>query len=593
MQRERLGIRSGRPAPTAIVLAVIVAIWGALIAWLAVRNGAVLLVQATASAAVIGLLVLAQREPGRQPALPGIPPVRSIPARVGGIVTRSTRRSRHEPPSSGMKRALIVGAGAGGQLIADELRSHPKWRLWPVGFLDDDPAKQGRRIDHIPVLGGVSAMPVVADRESIDAIIIAMPSAGKVALAKAAAFAHGTGAEVLTMPELGSILRGEERTTALKHVRPVDVLGRPIVEPDHERCRSFIRGKRVLITGAAGSIGQELARQVIGMHPSQLIILDINESDLFDRHQELAMQEPTGRVTPVVMSIVDRRRIDRLFADLRPQIVFHAAAYKHVPMMEHQPDEAVRTNIDGTRVIAEASARHRVQRFVLVSTDKAVRPSSVMGATKRVAEMVVSDVAGRMGLSACAVRFGNVLGSRGSVIPIFERQIAAGGPVTVTHPDMRRYFMTIPEASGLIIQSGAFGEDGVIYILDMGDDVSILELAERVIELSGFRPYTDIPIVFTGMRDGEKLREDLSNDFECARPSPHPKIRMLRGGPDRREHRELTDRLHDLALLAESGAPAEIRDALHDLVRWGDEHEEFHGTDHRAAAGAAVAASAD
>lgn len=499
-----------------------------------------------------------------------------------------TTADRQKGVRSSLKRALIVGAGSGGQLIAHELKHNPRWGYQPVGFLDDDTRKVGTQVSGLPVFGEIAAMSTVVERERIATAVIAMPSATPAALARASELAHGAGVEVLTMPSLGSILRGEERTTTLKRVRPVDVLGRPIVEPDHEHCLSFIRGRRVLITGAAGSIGQELARQVARLEPASVIMVDINESDLHDRHQELLMQSPNVCVQPFVMSVVDQQRMEWLFRRMQPEIVFHAAAYKHVPLMENQPDEAIRTNVVGTRVVAQAAARHGARRFVLVSTDKAVRPTSVMGATKRVAEMVVSDIASRTGLSACAVRFGNVLGSRGSVIPTFERQIHAGGPVTVTDPRMRRYFMTIPEASGLIIQSGAFGEDNVICILDMGDDVSIVELAERVIRLHGFEPHKDMPIVFTGIREGEKLREDLANDFEMARESPHPKIRMLSAFMRPADHLQLTERLAHLEAVAEEGEPDEIRTTLHDLVRWVDEKEKLNGSGAAASAGPTV-----
>jgi FlaA1/EpsC-like NDP-sugar epimerase/lipopolysaccharide/colanic/teichoic acid biosynthesis glycosyltransferase len=496
------------------------------------------------------------------------------------------------PPRDGLQRALIVGAGAGGRIIAGELRSCPTSRLWPVGFLDDDPKKHRHRIDHLPVLGNISALPLVVRREAAEVVVIAIPSAPQATLSRVAEIARSAGAEVLTMPPINSILRGEEKLTTLRRVRPVDVLGRAIVQPDHEHCRSFIEGKRVLISGAAGSIGQEVARQVVSLKPSMLILVDINESDLFDRHQELHMEEPDVEIRPFVLSVTDAVRMYCLFAETRPQIVFHAAAYKHVPLMEAQPGEAVLTNVFGTKVLADTSAQFGVERFVLVSTDKAVRPSSAMGASKRVAEMVVSDISSHTGLSSCAVRFGNVLGSRGSVIPTFERQIEAGGPVTITDERMRRYFMTIPEASGLIIQAGAFRDDNVICMLDMGEDVPIVELAERVIRLHGLRPHVDMPIVFTGIRPGEKLREDLANDFEAARESPHPKIRMLSSKMNPDAHHDMVDRLAELQVIAEVGSPDDIRSALHNLVRWGDREEGCYGLRERTAADPALAASA-
>lgn len=471
-----------------------------------------------------------------------------------------------------MKRALIIGAGAGGRIIASELLSNPRWRFWPVGFLDDDPRKRGRRVEGVPVLGAISSMARTVATENVDTVVIAIPSASPATLSHIAGMAQATRTGVLTMPAIGSILTNREQATTLKPIRTVDVLGRPIVEPDRDSCMSFISGRRVLITGAAGSIGQELARQVWRLGPATLTIVDINESDVFDRHQELLAANAGGDVQPHVASVTDQAHMDALFYTTRPEIVFHAAAYKHVPLMEHQPGEAIRTNVLGTRIVAETSARYGVDRFVLVSTDKAVRPSNVMGASKRVAEMVISDVANRTGLSACCVRFGNVLGSRGSVIPTFERQIRAGGPVTVTDARMRRYFMTIPEAAGLIIQSGAFGERDVICILDMGEDVSILELAERVIELHNLRPHVDIPITFTGIREGEKLAEDLAHDFETARPSPHPKIRMLASGMEPARTNAFAERLRALEQVVERAHPEDIRSSLHVLARW-DDHE--------------------
>jgi FlaA1/EpsC-like NDP-sugar epimerase len=502
--------------------------------------------------------------------------LRRLRALARGAHPRRDERRELAPPEN-TQRALIIGAGEGGQLIADELRHQLQWRLWPIGYLDDDPDKLGRRINRLPVLGDTTVMPGVVEREGVETVIIAMPSASQADLARVTAIARETDADVLTMPAIGSILRGEEKTTTLRRVRPIDVLGRPMVEPDRTRSRSLIEGRRVLITGAAGSIGQELARQVAGMAPAELILVDINESDLHDRHQELKTQAPDVSIRPIVRSVADEHRMVRLFDATRPEIVFHAAAYKHVPMMERQPDEAVRTNVIGTQILAEQAARIGAERLVIVSTDKAVRPSSVMGASKRLSEVVAFNVGHRTGLSVCAVRFGNVLGSRGSVIPTFERQIREGGPVTVTDPRMRRYFMTIEEASALIIQAGAFDEPNVIFMLDMGDDVSIVELAERVIALHGLRPRVDIPIVYTGIRPGEKLREELSNDFEHARESPHEKIRMLDSRPFVEDRRELDRRIGELYRLAETAPPIDIRDSLHGLVAWVDERERANG----------------
>jgi FlaA1/EpsC-like NDP-sugar epimerase len=343
------------------------------------------------------------------------------------------------------------------------------------------------------------------------------------------------------------------------------VLGREVVAADTERCRDFIAGRRVLVTGAAGSIGRDVARQVAQLGPELLIGLDINESDLFDLQQELKALDPPVAFRPLVASITHKKRIDAIFREFRPEIVFHAAAYKHVPMMEEYPQEAIWSNSIGTYETARAAAEAGVQRFVLVSTDKAVRPSSVMGATKRLAELMLRAVSDETGLSTCAVRFGNVLGSRGSVIPTFEKQIAAGGPVTITDPRMKRYFMTIPEAAALIVQAGAFGDRNVIYMLDMGEEVAIKDLAERMIRLHGLRVGTDIELIYTGLRPGEKLREELSLDFETAGLTPHPKVRILSEGP------RVTSRpgtaagvIDRLAAIAEMDDRAEMR---HDLLQ--------------------------
>lgn len=429
----------------------------------------------------------------------------------------------------GMERVLIVGAGAGGQLLAVELQENPRWKLWPVGYVDDDPAKIGRKFEGVTVLGDADAIPALIHSEAIQVVVVAIPSASSSRHAQLVSLAQRTSARVLTMPAIGSILRGETQATTLKSVRPVDVLGRPVVMPDQESCQAFIRDKRVLITGAAGSIGQELALQVARLGPVQLILLDTNETGLHDLQLDLSRLDARRDVRVSVTSVTDDVRIARMFQTYEPQIVLHAAAYKHVPLMEEQPDQAIVTNVGGTEIVARHAAHYGAERFVLVSTDKAVRPSSVMGASKRLAELAVGTIGGATGLSVCSVRFGNVLGSRGSVIPTFERQIRAGGPVTVTDARMKRYFMTIPEAVSLIIQAGAFGDRNATYILDMGEEVSILDLAKRVISLHGLRVDHDIAIEFTGIRPGEKLYEELTLDFENAVRTLHPKIRMVAG----------------------------------------------------------------
>ncbi len=457
------------------------------------------------------------------------------------------------------RAALIVGAGSGGRQLVQELRRDHLLHLWPVAFVDDDPAKIGTRIVGLPVLGDTDMIMAIARREHIDTVIIAIPSAPELVVKRIADEARKTDAQVLTMPDIGTVLRGGT-SLPLQTVPMTDVLGRPMVEPDHDRCRLFLSGKRVLITGAAGSIGSELARQVAQSAPTALFGLDINESDLYDLMHEVSNIAGAAPLQPIVASVTDHARIARLLRDIRPDIVFHAAAYKHVPLMEDYPAEAVETNTIATYHLARAAVDAGVQRFVLVSTDKAVRPSSVMGGTKRLAELSLRAVCQQTGLSGCSVRFGNVLGSRGSVIPLFEKQISHGGPVTVTHPDMMRYFMTIPEAVGLIIEAGALGDDNVIYILDMGEEVPIRALAERLIRLKGLRVGADIPIVYTGMRPGEKLRESLSLELERANPTEHPKIRRYTNGEGAVDALASMDTtIAQLGWVARSNCPSDIR----------------------------------
>jgi FlaA1/EpsC-like NDP-sugar epimerase len=391
--------------------------------------------------------------------------------------------------------------------------------------------------------------------------VIAIPSAPPSTLDRIATVARSTGAHVLIMPSIGGLLRGSPREGTSRWVQPDDVLGRPAVSLELERQRAFVTGKRVLITGAAGSIGQELTRQVADLSPAIIIAVDINETGLFDLQQAL---ESRVVFQPVVASVTSARRINAIFDRFRPDIVFHAAAYKHVAMMEEHPEEAVTTNVAGTFRTVSAAAAARVSRFVLVSTDKAVRPTSVMGATKRVAELVVKSVADQSGLSACCVRFGNVLGSRGSVVPIFERQIEQGGPITITDPEVMRYFMTIPEAASLVIEAGTFADANAIYMLDMGEQVYIRDLAERMIRLRGLEPNRDIEIVYTGLKPGEKLREDLTLEWEISAATAHAKVfRLSEPGRPAEWIGESVSRLESLA---HDGNLAQLRQQLFRLI---------------------------
>lgn len=465
----------------------------------------------------------------------------------------------------GMERTLIIGAGSGGRILARELKANPQWGFLPIGFVDDDPGKVNRMFDGLPVLGNTASLPEFAHVKRADVVVVAVPSAEPSVSSRLIAIAELSAARVLSMPAIGSILTGTTSVTTLRTVRPVDVLGRPVVKHDRESCYRFVSGERVLITGAAGSIGSELSMQIAGLDPEHLILLDTNETGLHDLTLDIRRSIPSANVSSTIVSVTDRGRIGRVFAEYRPGVVVHAAAYKHVPAMEQQPDQALETNVIGSDIIARHAAAYGAKRFILVSTDKAVRPTSVMGATKRLAELAVDAVGRETGLSVCSVRFGNVLGSRGSVIPTFERQIRDGGPVTVTDARMRRYFMTIPEAVSLIIQAGAFHHSNVTYMLDMGEDVSILDLAKRVIQMHGLRVGKDIDIVFTGMRPGEKLYEELSLQFENANPTEHPKIRRLDGHASLIASKDVLVRLSNLWQCALQGDQY-LAPKIHELI---------------------------
>lgn len=437
------------------------------------------------------------------------------------------RESRALTAKEGARSVLIVGAGGGGQILARELIDVPRWKLWPVAFVDDDKGLHGTTVEGVPVLGDSLAIPTIVENEQIDVIVLAIPSLDQARARELESIASGTGRKLLTMPGLGAILHEGMRPSVLTPIESKDILGRPVVRPDRDANVQFIIGRRVLITGAAGSIGSELARQTAELEPELLILQDIDESGLHDLREEILADYPSANVITVIASVFDPRRSRAIFEAHSPEIVLHAAAYKHVPAMESQPDLAIETNVIGTKVIVELSVEYGVERFIMVSTDKAVRPTSVMGASKRLAELVVTAIGQETGLSVASVRFGNVLNSRGSVIPKFELQIRKQRPITITDMRMERYFMTIPEAASLILQAGAFGDRNATYILDMGDPVKIVDLAESVIRGSGLRPYEDIEIREVGIRKGEKLSEDLSFDFEAAHQTRNAKIRVL------------------------------------------------------------------
>ncbi len=424
-------------------------------------------------------------------------------------------------------RVLIVGAGAAGEKILREIFENYQIHYDVVGFIDDDPVKQGRSIHGVPVLGHLDDMHRIIAGKNIDEILIAIPSASGEEMRRIIDICKGCNILYKTLPGIGEIIDGRVSVKVLRDVRYEDLLGRPPVQLDTTGIRSYLDGRTILITGCGGSIGSELCRQVIKYQPHSLILVDASEANLFHIQMELQHELYYQNCTTILGHVQDRQLMMSVFRKFRPQVVFHAAAYKHVPMLEKNPWEAVTNNIVGSKIVMELAAECDVKRFVLVSTDKAVKPTNVMGASKRVAELLLQSFQGN-NTKFVAVRFGNVVGSSGSVIPLFRRQIEQGGPVTVTHPDVNRYFMTIPEAAQMIIQAGAMGEGGEVFILKMGTPVKILDMARDLIRLSGKEPDKDIKIVFTGLREGEKLYEELITVGEGIGPTKHEKIMVLR-----------------------------------------------------------------
>ena len=406
-------------------------------------------------------------------------------------------------------RILIIGAGDAGALVVRELQKSSQLGLLPIGFLDDDLAKQKHEIYGVPVIGRISDLSDVLDNQPVDEVIIAIPSAPGKVLRKVTDVCRKKGIPSRTMPGIFELIGGKVSVSRLREVDITDLLRRQPAKVDDKLVGSSFSGKRVLVTGAGGSIGREISRQVARWRPAELVLLGHGENSIFEALLELQEDYSTLSMHPVIGDVRDLSRLQAIFKTHRPEVVFHTAAHKHVPLMEYNVEEAITNNVVGTRNVVRVSIDSDVERFVLISTDKAVKPINVYGATKRLAEMIVIDAAQRTGRAFTVVRFGNVLGSRGSIVPRFKSQIARGGPVLVTHPDMERYFMTIPEAVHLVLQASAMGKGGEAFILNMGDQVRILDLAEDLIRLSGLEPGQDIEIAFTGIRPGEKLSEDL------------------------------------------------------------------------------------
>jgi FlaA1/EpsC-like NDP-sugar epimerase len=481
------------------------------------------------------------------------------------IFAENLRRSSHSKKSEALKQVLVIGAGDAGAMMVKELQRNPQLAMRPIGFLDDNPEKKGQTIHGIPVFGEIKSLPKVLSFHRVDEVIIAIPSAPGKTIREITNLCRKRNISYRTMPGLYELLGGMVGVSRLREVEIADLLRRQPAHVNDEQVGSVLKGKVVLVTGAGGSIGSELCRQIARWEPKTLVMLGHGENAIFEAYLEISEQFPSLDIQTVIADVRDHDRIDRIFGEKKPAIVFHAAAHKHVPLMESNVDECVLNNIGGTKNLLHASLANDVQRFVLISTDKAIRPVNVMGATKRMAEMMVIDAAKISGKPYTVVRFGNVLGSRGSVVPLFKRQIAKGGPVTVTHPDMQRYFMTIPEAVYLVLQTAGMGKGGETFILNMGEQVRIVDLAKDLIRLSGLEPERDIDIVYTGVRDGEKLSEDLWNDGRKFGKTEHPDV-FYEEGQDQLTGKALQDAVEKLLDLAQAGKKDAILTYLDQVI---------------------------
>jgi FlaA1/EpsC-like NDP-sugar epimerase len=449
----------------------------------------------------------------------------------GGLrfAARAFREGQLPMQSSRGRRTFLIGAGEAAEMLLRQARHDSRFAISVVGLIDDNPETHGRSLHGVPVLGGTADLERLVHEHRIQLLVIAIRSATADQMRRIVERCTATGTEFRIIPSLQDLLDGRAGIGQLREVEIEDLLGREPVHLDLEQVRGDLQGKTVLITGAGGSIGSELARQIARFRPARLVLLERAESPLYFVHLEVSQSSPDVAVVPVIANITNAERLDEVFGTYRPEYVFHAAAYKHVPLMEESVFEAVWNNVVGTLRVAQRAVQHRVRKFVLISTDKAVNPTSMMGVTKRIAERIVLELpALRVRTDFRVVRFGNVLGSDGSVVPLFKRQLAAGGPVTVTHPDVQRYFMTIPEAVELVLTAAALpAAAGRIAILEMGNPVRIVDLAEQLIRLSGFEPYKDVQIVFTGLRPGEKLNEELVGCGEETIPTSAEKIRLV------------------------------------------------------------------
>jgi FlaA1/EpsC-like NDP-sugar epimerase len=485
----------------------------------------------------------------------------ALPRLLARTIRVKNRRRRRDDPG---RVALIVGAGDTAKLVAKELFANPHLGFEPIGFVDDDPTKQNHMLVELPIFGPLSAIKGIVERHGVSELIIAMPSAHGDVIRKVVRAGLDCGIPTLTVPGLPELITAKTNGTSLREVEIQDLLRREPVETDLAAVAELATGETVLITGAGGSIGSELCRQIARLAPSRLVLLGHGENSIFHIFHELRADFPDVSVIPVIGDVRDRKRVAAIFRAHKPHAVFHAAAHKHVPLMEENVIEAITNNVFGTMNVVDAALEAGCEHFVFISTDKVVRPTSVMGATKRIAEMIVQRAASKHDRNFVSVRFGNVLGSRGSVVPTFLRQIRAGGPVTVTHPEMQRYFMTIPEAVQLVLQAGALGRGGEVFLLDMGDPIRIIDIATDLIRLSGLAVGTDIEIKFTGVRPGEKLYEEMFFSAENVLATDHPKVLRARNGilPE-----GIMRRIEALVSAAESQHPDdELKQLLRNLL---------------------------
>ena len=492
-------------------------------------------------------LLLAEKEKG-------LPPLRNM-IRFGSNVKPLRLR----------KNLLIIGAGDAGEKILREIRDNPRLNYKVVGFLDDNPNKRGMKIHGVPVLGPIPKIHNLAYDAEMDEILIAAPSASAKQMRKILEACEATGLKIRTTPGIGELIDGKISFKMIREVSFEDLLGRDPINLDTEKIGSYLADKVVLISGAGGSIGSELCRQITAFSPQNLIFLDKTENNLFHLEMEFRQRFQKTPITPVLGDVKHRDSLNKLFEIYKPYVVFHTAAYKHVPVMELNPWEAIYNNVVGTKNIVEVSRQFGVERFIFVSTDKAVRPSSVMGATKRVSEMVTHCYSSSNSTHFVSVRFGNVIGSEGSVVHLFKKQIERYGPVTVTDPEITRYFMTIPEASKLILQAGAMGEGGEIFLLDMGTPIKIVDMARDLIRKSGFKPDVDIEIKFIGLRPGEKLHEELVTEGEGIVRTPHEKLFVIKGEKNC-DLDWLNQKIHELVDLALTQDASGIKSKLKEIV---------------------------